>query len=127
MIDEILDDLDAAAYRLDAYGLAQHCEPVGEIAGMVDRCVAATLEALEVLRREGVGKPDELTKCCEEINRRELETESRVRAAIRDLFSTEHDPIELIKQKDVYEMLESTADRCEDIGHLLEGIAVKNS
>jgi hypothetical protein len=117
-IDEILDHLHWVAYRLEAFG---------DLARMVHGCVEATLEALKVLQREGVKKPDELTKSCEEINRRELETEERVRALIRDLFKTERDPIALIKQKEVYELFESTAHCCEDVADVLEAIAVKNS
>jgi uncharacterized protein len=98
-----------------------------EIARMVHECVAATLEALETLEREGVQKPDELTKRCEEINRRELATEERVREVVRDLFANERDPIVLIKRKEVYELLEATADCCENVATVLEGIAVKNS
>jgi uncharacterized protein Yka (UPF0111/DUF47 family) len=93
---------------------------------MVDGCVTAMVEALEFLREDGVKKPDELTKLCEQINRREFATESRVREVIRDLFATERDAIELIKQKEVYELLEFTADGCEDVADVLESIAVKN-
>ena len=126
-IDEILDHLDSVAYRLEAYGLEGSHERMSELARMVHGCVEATLEALKVLQREGVKKPDELTKSCEEINRRELETEERVRVLIRDLFKTERDPIALIKQKEVYELFESTAHCCEDVADVLEAIAVKNS
>jgi uncharacterized protein len=85
------------------------------------------LKALESLERDGVKRPDELTARCEEINLREIETENRVREVVRDLFATERDPIALIKQKDYYELLESTADRCEDVAEILEAIALKNS
>jgi len=126
-IDEILDHLDAAAYRFEAYGIGRSAERMPEIARMVYECVAATVEALETLAREGVQKPDELTKRCEKINRRELATEERVREVIRDLFANERDPIVLIKWKEVYELLEATADCCENVATVLEGIAVKNS
>jgi uncharacterized protein len=119
--------LDSVAYRLEAFGLEDSHERMSALARMVHGCVEATLEALKVLQREGVKKPDELTKSCEEINRRELETEEQVRALIRDLFRTERDPIALIKQKEVYELLESTARCCEDVADVLEAIAVKNS
>src|SRR5579863_6068367 len=126
-IDEILDHLDSVAYRLEAFGLEGSCERMSPLARMVHGCVEATVEALRVLQREGVKKPDELTNSCEEINRRELETEERVRALIRDLFKSERDPIALIKQKEVYELFESTAHCCEHVADVLEAIAVKNS
>ncbi len=126
-IDEILDHLDAAAYRIDAYGLDRPPAGLQDIARQVHGCVQATVEALEVLERDGVKKPDLLTTRCEEINRRESETEDSVRAAVRDLFANERDPITLIKHKEICEFLESAADCCEDVAATLETIAVKNS
>jgi uncharacterized protein Yka (UPF0111/DUF47 family) len=126
-IDEILDHLEAVAYRVSAYEIDGSENVLAEIARLVHECVGATLQALETLEREGVKKPDELTQHCEEINRRELETEDRVRAVIRDSFANERDPIALIKRKEVYELLESTGDSCENVANVLEGVAVKNS
>jgi len=126
LIDEILDHLDAASYRFDAFGM-EASGSVTEIAGMVNGCVEAVFEAVEALRREGVKKPAELAACCDLINRREFETENRMRELLRDLFKNEKDPIALIKQKEIYELLESTADCCEDVADVLEAIAVKNS
>jgi uncharacterized protein len=127
MIDQVLDYLDTAAYRFEAYGLEHSRGKITEIVRMVHECVVAMLKALESLARDGVKRPDELTARCEEINLREIETENRVREVVRDLFATERDPIALIKQKDYYELLESTANRCEDVAEILEAIALKNS
>jgi uncharacterized protein Yka (UPF0111/DUF47 family) len=98
-----------------------------EIAKMVHGCVEVTLQALETLRSEGTKKPDALTERCEEVNRRELETEDRVRKAVRNLFANEHDAITLIKHKEIYELLESAAGCCKNVADALEAIAVKNS
>ena len=80
-----------------------------------------------ILNREGVKKPDELTKQCEGINGRELEIEDRVRKAVRELFANERDAIALIKQKEIYELFESAADGCKNVADVLEAVAVKNS
>jgi uncharacterized protein Yka (UPF0111/DUF47 family) len=100
---------------------------MGEVALMVHGCIQSTVEALEALRSDGVEKSEELLKRCEEINQREVETENCVREAVRNLFRTERDPIALMKQKELYELLESTADCCENVADVLEAIAVKNS
>ena len=126
LIDEILDHLDAVAYRFEAFGLEDSPVRVPEIARMVHGCVEAMSRPSKSSRR-WVQKADELTKRCEEINQREFKTENRVRQVVRDLFANERDPIALIKKKEVYELLESTGDCCENLADVLEAVAVKNS
>src|SRR5262249_48923658 len=92
--DEILDHLDAVAYRIEAYDIEGSRQPLSEVAGMVHDCVQATCSAVETLQREGVRKPEELTRQCEEVNRREWAAEERLRAVVRDLFANERDPIQ---------------------------------
>jgi hypothetical protein len=35
------------------------------------------------------------------------------------------DPIEVIKWKEIYEVLEATTDRCEDVADVLESVVLK--
>jgi uncharacterized protein Yka (UPF0111/DUF47 family) len=49
------------------------------------------------------------------------------RGAIGALFHNGHDPIYVIKWKDVYALLEKTVDRTEDIANILETISIKNA
>jgi uncharacterized protein Yka (UPF0111/DUF47 family) len=37
------------------------------------------------------------------------------------------DPIELIKHKEIYELLEQTTDFCEDVANTLQSIIMRNS
>jgi uncharacterized protein Yka (UPF0111/DUF47 family) len=46
---------------------------------------------------------------------------------VADLFHKQKDPITLIKLKEVYEFLENTIDRFEDVADVLQNVAVKNS
>lgn len=49
------------------------------------------------------------------------------RDAIGALFRNTHDPIAIIKWKDVYGLLEETVDRTEDIASILESVTIKNA
>jgi predicted phosphate transport protein (TIGR00153 family) len=62
-----------------------------------------------------------------EVHRLENEGDQVVRAAIADLFSNGQDPIEVIKWKDIYALLESTIDKCEDVANVIERIVVKHA
>ena len=68
-----------------------------------------------------------LLDSCIEINRLEDSADQLMRQAVADLFRTEKDPIALIKLREVYDVLEETIDRCEDVADVLQNVQVKNS
>src|SRR5438105_1985928 len=57
----------------------------------------------------------------------EHECDRLMRAAIGDLFSHVNDASELVKWKDVYDLLEATMDSCEHAANVMETIAIKNA
>jgi uncharacterized protein Yka (UPF0111/DUF47 family) len=61
------------------------------------------------------------------INRLENKADTIERNLIASLFQNEKDPIELIKKKEIGELLEIATDRCEDVADHIQNVAVKNS
>jgi predicted phosphate transport protein (TIGR00153 family) len=57
----------------------------------------------------------------------ENEADKVTRSAIGALFQNGHDPMYVIKWKDVYSLLEKTVDRTEDIANILETVTIKNA
>lgn len=47
------------------------------------------------------------------------------RQAIASLFEGDHSAADLIKWREIYEVLENTTDRCEDVADVVESIALK--
>ena len=43
------------------------------------------------------------------------------------LFDEEKNAITIIKWKEIYENLESAADRCEDVANIIEGLVLEHS
>jgi uncharacterized protein Yka (UPF0111/DUF47 family) len=43
------------------------------------------------------------------------------------LFRDESDVRQLIKLKQIYELLEAVSDKCEDVANLLEGVVLENA
>jgi len=62
-----------------------------------------------------------------EVNRLENEADRVHQDAIVELFDHEHDPIAVIKWKEIFDFLEAATDRCEDVANLLEGVIVKHA
>jgi len=62
-----------------------------------------------------------------EIHRLENEGDRIARAAIAGLFSEKTKAIDMVKWKDIYALLESCIDKCEDVADIVEKIVVKHA
>jgi predicted phosphate transport protein (TIGR00153 family) len=62
-----------------------------------------------------------------EIHRLENEGDRIARRGIAGLFKEGSDPLEVIKWKDIYALLESAIDACEDVANVIERIVLKHS
>ena len=122
-LDNVLDGIEDTAHRLVSYGI----DPIPR--DMVE--LGRHRQFLRAFRQEGIGSPGDrrepILEHCIEINRLENEADLISRSAVADLFHKQKDPITLIKLKEVYEFLENTIDRFEDVADVLQNVAVKNS
>jgi uncharacterized protein len=121
-LDDVIDGIEELAHRMVAYRV----EPVPVVAVEVSQDIVNCVKALE---RAFVALRDntKLIDHCIEVNRIEEAVDLTIRRAIRDLFDQEHDPIRIIKLKEVYDLLEQTTDHCEDVSVALQNVVVKNS
>jgi predicted phosphate transport protein (TIGR00153 family) len=121
-LDDVLDFVNAAAVRLVMYKIAQPPPDAAELGGLI---VLQTEElAIGVSLLE---KNNGVLKHCEEVNRLEDEADTVSRKAIAALFESEKDPIQLIKMKELYEVLEYATDKAEDAANVLEAIVLKSA
>jgi hypothetical protein len=64
---------------------------------------------------------------CVVVNQLENEADRVSRQAIAELFEYEKDPIQLIKIKELYEVLETATDKAEDAANVLEAVVLKSA
>jgi uncharacterized protein Yka (UPF0111/DUF47 family) len=121
-LDDVLDGIDDVTFRIVAYRLDPIPPAVLKIAEMVNSSCFLLAKALGALQQK-----KSVIELCIEINRFENEADKVEREMLAELFRSERDPISLIKQKEIYELLEATTDRCEDVGDVIQNVSVKNS
>lgn len=121
-MDDVLDLLNAAGERLVMYKIAVPPPAAHDLAQVVVRQSQEISSAVTKL-----DKQDNVLDRCVEINRLENEADDIARRAIGRLFETETDPINLIKFKELYEVLETATDKAEDVANVLETVVLKSA
>ena len=121
-MDDILDFLEAASERMYLFGLNT---TTPEMIALAEVCVKST-EAIRkaVFELHDMKNSKDIVRHCVEVNRLENEADHILRAAIAKLFREEPDTRQLIKFKEIYELLETVTDRCEDVANVIEGIVL---
>ena len=66
-------------------------------------------------------------RLCSEIDGLESQADRVMRAAVSKLFREEGDTRQLIKLENVYQLLESATDQCEDVANVIEGVVLENA
>lgn len=121
-LDNVLDAIEDATFRIVAYRLDPIPDGAVQLGRIIDDCCQALARALGALRdREPVWDH------CIEVNRLENEADAVERTLVSNLFRDAIDPISLIKQKEVFEVLEAATDMCEDVADVVQNVAVKNA
>lgn len=81
------------------------------------------VETLPKLRqRKNFGK---IQKAIIEINRLENEADALLRKSLSELFRKSKDPIDIIRWKDIYEIMEDITDETENIANILQDLITK--
>ncbi len=121
-LDDVLDLIEAAADRMVVFKIEKPTPEAHRLATIIERSAAAIVEGVSHLKALAAMAP-----CLVEINSLENEADRVARDAVGRLFEAEHDPLTIIKWKEIYETLEEATDRCEDVANVLESIALKNA
>jgi hypothetical protein len=124
-MDDIMDYVEAAAERIELYELTTMTADCRDLADALHRAAQQVEGAVRGLRT--LKEPQATLKLCIDINRLENETDAILRRSVARLFKDEKDPILVIKWKEIYENLESAADRCEDVANIIEGVILEHS
>jgi predicted phosphate transport protein (TIGR00153 family) len=121
-LDDVIDGIEDAAHRMAAHGLEPVPPAVIRLCEVTKACAEEIEKALSALEKD-----ETVTVHCIEINRLENEADNVYRDAVAQLFRTEKDPIALLRQLEILELLEETIDRTEDVADVLQNVVLKNA
>src|SRR5204863_4498152 len=94
---------------------------------LADICVGCTAKVKEAVGMlASMENADAILAICREIDRLESEADFVFRSALARLFREESDAKQILKLKEVYQLLESITDKAEDVANVIEGIVLEN-
>jgi predicted phosphate transport protein (TIGR00153 family) len=121
-MDDVIDLIDAAASRFVLYRVDHVRSGTIELAKVL---AAATVELSCAVH--AMESPDKALQHVIEINRLENESDRICRTLIAQLFEEEKDPVQIIKWKEIFEVIETAVDKCEDVSNVIESVILKNA
>jgi predicted phosphate transport protein (TIGR00153 family) len=120
-LDDVMDAVDAAANVVRRFRMSSLRYGARELASLTWQAAVQLKVAVEALeRRDGVHER------AVEVNRLENSADDVHDEALRRLFEEEKDALNVIKWKEMLDLLEEATDRCEDVANVLEGVVVKH-
>ena len=121
-LDNVIDLLDGTARRAQVFRIRHTHTSAHRLTEVLIRAGAAIENAVVSVR-----KPRIVSEQMREVKRLEEEADAIYQDALAALFAGTPDPLEVIKWKDLLDLLENAMDECEDVANVLESISLKHS
>jgi len=119
-LDDVLDLVEAAASRFITYKIKRVTPGAQQLAKVILHGTEIIVSAVAQLNH-----PQNMLQYCEQLTLLEEEADRIKGECIARLFEDCTDPIEIIKWKEIYEVLEASTDKEEDVADVLESVVLK--
>jgi len=121
-LDDVIDLIDGTARRAQIFRIQRIRPPAIVLAEVLSRAGQAVEEGVRDMKNaKHVYAVSEKLKVLEE------EGDAVYHDAMGKLFAEGGETLDVIKWKDLYDKLEDALDQCEDVGNVLQSIALKNA
>jgi uncharacterized protein len=121
-LDDVIDIIDGTARRAQMFGIRDRRDAATHLAAILVRACEAVEGGVTMVK-----KPKVVVEVNAQVKRLEEEGDQLYHEAMGRLFEGRPDPLEVIKWKELYDMLERAVDQCENVANTLESISLKNS
>ncbi len=124
-MDDILDIIQDVAESITLYDIHSVPADALALANVTEQCCARVQKLVNLLH--SMENAPAILKLCHEIDELESDADRKLREAMSKVFREEPDVRQVIKLKEMYELLESVTDRCKDVAGTVEAIVLENS
>lgn len=123
--DDIVDLLDGAVRRMVLFEVQIMNAEIGEMGQCLIRATQTLERTVKGLRNMKAARAvmDE----CIKIHEIENIMDGLNSRTVAKLYKGERDPLTVMKWREIYDILESAVDRCEDVANIVEGIVLEHA
>jgi len=122
-LDDIADHIYASAKKINFYKVDPNDSGILKMADAIQEAVLAVNASVKELRN--LKNTQKIIECVIKINSIENQADDIFDLSIERLFESNIDAKDLIKKREIYQILEVATDKCEDVGNVIESIVVK--
>lgn len=122
-LDDICDHIYASAKKINFYKVDPFDQGIQKMADVIYDAVLAVNSAVSELRN--LKNTQKIVECVIRINSAENQADDIFDMSIERLFEQEPDAKQVIKKREIYQIMELATDKCEDAGNVIESIVVK--
>ncbi len=122
-LDDIADYLWGASKRIVNYEVEDTYGALVSFAEIISKSVKAIAVAINSLR--DMKNLEAITRSCVTVNSLENDGDDLLDNTMLKLFASQKSAVEIIKHKDIVQMLETVTDKCEDVANVIESIIIK--
>ncbi|MHB9154999.1 MAG: DUF47 domain-containing protein [Endomicrobiales bacterium] len=124
-IDDIVDFMDAAARRISLYNVTEMMPDVVNLSNKLDQACHEAAKAIRAISGEKLNRS--VLDICRNIKGYEEEGDKIYHDVLASLFKDGHEPLYVIKFKEILEEMERSLDKCNQTAMNVESIIFKYS
>jgi len=122
-LDDICDYIFASAKKINFYKVNPNDQGIQKMADLIDQACIQVRNAVNELRN--MKDMRKITEALVKVNSIENQADDIFDMSIDRLFETEPDAKEVIKKREIYQVMEIVTDKCEDAANVIESIIIK--
>jgi len=122
-LDDICDYIYATAKKINFYKVNPNDTGIQKMADLIEQAARQIQIAVKELRN--MRDMRKITDVLVKVNSIENQADDIFDLSIERLFETEPDAKEVIKKREIYQVMEDVTDKCEDAANVIESIIIK--
>jgi len=123
-LDDIADFVYASAKKINFYRINPSTDTgLQKLTEIIDQSCTEVRKAVQQLR--DMKNVRQITESLVKINSMENQADDVFDMSIERLFAMEADAKEVIKKREIYQVMETATDKCEDAANVIESIIIK--